>query len=109
MTALLAPGGVIFLSVPFVFQVHGYPNDYFRYTPNGVKVLFPKLDFDSIPGHFCSNDHLSEEVFPIEQLPNYWIDFRTAKHKREKKWGLFLETILLKFFSRFHVMDTFSR
>ena len=109
MTKLLASGGVIFLSVPFVFQVHGYPDDYFRYTPNGVKVLFPELDFDKIKGHFCSNDHLVEEIHPIDELPQYWIDFRTAKNKREKKWCLVFEAVLLKIFGWFGLFRSFTR
>lgn len=43
---LMAPGGVLFLSVPFVFRFHAYPGDYWRFTPEAVKVLFSRLDFD---------------------------------------------------------------
>jgi SAM-dependent methyltransferase len=46
LTRLLAPGGKICISVPFAFQFHPYPSDYWRFTQEGVKVLFPRLDFD---------------------------------------------------------------
>src|SRR5262245_60266393 len=31
MTKLLAPGGTIFISVPWVWRYHGYPDDYYRF------------------------------------------------------------------------------
>jgi SAM-dependent methyltransferase len=46
LTRLLAPGGKLAISVPFVFEFHGYPSDYWRFTAEGVKKLFPDLRFD---------------------------------------------------------------
>ena len=43
MTCLLKPGGRIVLSVPFAWKFHGYPSDYWRFTQEGVKKLFPKI------------------------------------------------------------------
>ena len=43
---LLDPGGTLFLSVPFVFRHHGYPSDFWRFTPEALRFLFPTLDFD---------------------------------------------------------------
>jgi hypothetical protein len=40
---LMSPGGTIFLTVPFIWRIHGYPNDYFRFTPEGVRSLFPAV------------------------------------------------------------------
>lgn len=45
ISQLLAPGGVMYVSVPFSWKFHGYPSDYWRFTPEGVKVLFPELTF----------------------------------------------------------------
>lgn len=42
---LLVPGGLIYVSVPFSWKFHGYPSDYWRFTPEGIKVLFPDLSF----------------------------------------------------------------
>ncbi|GMQ91313.1 MAG: hypothetical protein BMS9Abin11_0621 [Gammaproteobacteria bacterium] len=47
LEALLAPGGKIYISVPFAWKFHGYPSDYWRFTQEGVKKLFPGLDFDN--------------------------------------------------------------
>lgn len=47
LTALMMPKGKICLSVPFSWKIHGYPSDYWRFTPAGVKKLFPELVFES--------------------------------------------------------------
>jgi len=44
----LIEGGSLFLSVPFVWRFHGYPNDYFRFTVEGVKCLFPRIEWKSL-------------------------------------------------------------
>jgi SAM-dependent methyltransferase len=45
LTRLLKPGGKVCISVPFAWRFHGYPSDYWRFTQEGVKRLFPKLSF----------------------------------------------------------------
>jgi SAM-dependent methyltransferase len=55
LTAITAPGGVLFLSVPFVWRFHGYPSDYWRFSPEGVKQLFPQFAFDDAAGMLSSN------------------------------------------------------
>lgn len=45
LSTLLKPGGVIFVSVPFVFRLHEYPVDMWRFTPDAVKFIFPTIDF----------------------------------------------------------------
>lgn len=39
----LITGGSLMLTVPFVWRLHGYPNDYWRFTIAGVKRLFPGI------------------------------------------------------------------
>ena len=45
ITALLRPGGVVYVSAPFAWKCHAYPSDYWRFTPEGVRKLFPALRF----------------------------------------------------------------
>lgn len=40
ITRALEPGGRLVVCVPFAHAYHGHPSDYWRFTPNGVKVLF---------------------------------------------------------------------
>ena len=41
---VLKPGGVAIVQVPFLENVHNWPDDYYRYTPNGLRVLFRELE-----------------------------------------------------------------
>jgi len=45
---LLKPDGTIVLQVPWQWQVHEAPHDYFRYTPYALKYMFKKAGFDNI-------------------------------------------------------------
>jgi len=45
---LMAPGATVFVSVPFMWRIHAYPSDYFRLTPEGVKVLFPRVTWERV-------------------------------------------------------------
>lgn len=68
--SLLTEEGVLLLGVPFVWKIHGYPDDYWRFTPNGVKRLFPGLDFETHAGSaWTSRDgesgKLDDQLFRI--------------------------------------------
>lgn len=45
---LMEPGGTLFVAVPFVWRVHGYPDDYWRFTASGVRELFPNIEWQRI-------------------------------------------------------------
>lgn len=45
---LLAHGGTLFLSVPFVWRYHDYPGDLWRFTHEGVRELFPSIDWKAL-------------------------------------------------------------
>ena len=36
----------MFLSVPWVWRFHGYPSDYWRFSPEALKFLFPGFKID---------------------------------------------------------------
>lgn len=41
-------GATIFVAVPFMWRVHGYPSDYWRFTPAGVRELFGRIDWQRV-------------------------------------------------------------
>ncbi len=43
---VLAPGGHIILTVPFAWELHEEPYDFFRYTKHALKELFERSGFD---------------------------------------------------------------
>ncbi len=44
----MSPGATLFVSVPFIWRVHAYPSDYWRFTIEGVRNLFPRIDFKQL-------------------------------------------------------------
>lgn len=45
---LMAHGATLHLSVPFVWRVHAYPSDYWRFTVEAVRELFPSIDWTAL-------------------------------------------------------------
>lgn len=45
---VLEPGGRLMLSVPFSWRVHNYPSDYWRFTPEGIRLLFPRMEWKEL-------------------------------------------------------------
>ena len=64
LTRLLMPGGHLVLSVPFAWVYHAYPDDFWRFTPQGVMKLFPGLDFDHPEN--CLSTGIEGDVHPLD-------------------------------------------
>lgn len=45
ITSLVKPGGYAYISVPWIHRFHAYPNDYWRFSWEGLRLLFPLLRF----------------------------------------------------------------
>ena len=41
---VLEPGGWVFVQVPFLENVHSEPHDYYRFTENGLRILFEEFE-----------------------------------------------------------------
>jgi hypothetical protein len=80
LTRLLKPGGTICVMVPFAFQFHGFPSDYWRFTHEGVRLLFPKLQFDVERG--VSVTSLTGDFQPLDEHIGC-IYFRSKPHWRK--------------------------
>ena len=76
---LLEKGGTLFVSVPFVWEYHGYPNDYWRLTPNGVKYLFQEFDFPSDRRTISSNINFDMEE--LDDDPNNFLMRQAILHR----------------------------
>ncbi len=65
---VLAAGGTLFVTVPFVWRVHGYPDDYWRFTISGVKALFSQITWEH---EAYSHRDLSPDI-PAIKSPDDW-------------------------------------
>ena len=45
---LLRPGGKVILSAPFMWVLHEEPRDFYRYTPNGLRLILTDAGFEQI-------------------------------------------------------------
>ena len=57
LSRVLAPGGLLIMTSVFEFPIHGYPNDYWRFTPEGFRSLLKPF-----PSSFVGSYGLSEDV-----------------------------------------------
>ena len=61
---LLAPGGTLYVSVPFVWEIHSFPADYWRFTPEAICLLFAGIDFSP---NSCAYHSQDDGIFyPLE-------------------------------------------
>lgn len=42
----LSLGGTLLLAVPFVWRLHAYPDDYWRFCPASLEILFPSIRWE---------------------------------------------------------------
>lgn len=47
-TRVVKPGGPLYMSVPWVWRYHAYPDDYFRFSPRGVEALFEEFSWSEL-------------------------------------------------------------
>jgi SAM-dependent methyltransferase len=85
LTRLLRPGGTLYMSVPWIWRYHQYPDDYFRYSFRGIMALFPELSWSKI--HYSTTKHgeflIVKESCPF--LDNAYV-LTEKKHKAPRKY-----------------------
>ncbi|MEL0082017.1 MAG: class I SAM-dependent methyltransferase [Gammaproteobacteria bacterium] len=68
LSQLLGIGGLIYISVPWVWRYHPYPDDYFRFSWRGVQELFDGFQWrditysTNIPGEFHPIDNAANRI-----------------------------------------------
>ena len=45
---LMAPGASLFVSVPWVWRYHAYDHDYFRFSMDGLRSIFPGIEWEHL-------------------------------------------------------------
>jgi hypothetical protein len=62
VTSLIRPEGYLYMSVPWVWRYHPYPDDYFRFSWRGIMELFPAFTWE----HVVYSTNVPEEFFPLD-------------------------------------------
>ncbi len=78
---VLKPGAPIWFHVPFVFNVHAYPSDYFRYSHHGLRQILEDAGFRDIEvnykpysGFFYTMSHIYRFIYEPRK-PLFWLRF----------------------------------
>ena len=96
---LLDDRGVVFISVPFSWQIHGYPDDYWRFTPAGVRRLFPEIDFDDT--RCCMSTSRVGQFKPIDDFM-FRAELSVSAARRRGEYG-FARSLLVRLVRRLGV------
>jgi 2-polyprenyl-3-methyl-5-hydroxy-6-metoxy-1,4-benzoquinol methylase len=93
ITNLLNKNGVLYVSVPFSWAFHAFPSDYWRFTPEGVRILFPKMVFNIENSNMSTSD-----IGDIRKIDNDLcrIRFSASKFLRQKKYGMAATAAIIK-------------
>ena len=92
LEALLEKGGHLFISAPFSWEYHAFPDDYWRFTPSGIRTLFPGVHF---PGEklFMSTSNVGE-MKPVLDDEYFKIDLAPKAGIQKKRYGVFAGVLI---------------
>ncbi len=86
ITRLLRPSGRLYVSVPWVWRYHPYPDDYFRFSFRGVRSLFEGFDWG--PAYYSTT--AEGEFYPIDEtqpgIDNSLAVMVKTKDDRQRKY-----------------------
>ncbi len=105
MTLLLKQKGRICVSAPFSWKIHGYPNDYWRFTPEGIRRLFPKVQFN--PEQSLAATSKEKEFQKLDDEFGR-ISFSSSKHWKDGHILRGISAKFLKILSRFGILSWLS-
>ena len=100
LSKLLVKNGIILISVPFSWRIHGYPFDYWRFTPDGIKALFPDLEFNPSANVMFTNK--IGEFKPIDDSM-FRADINIIRGFKSKRYGI-LSAILIYLFKKIRIL-----
>jgi len=74
ITALLRSGAALYISVPWIWRYHPYPDDYYRFSWRGIIELFP--------------DFAWKHVYYASTIPNEFFAVTEAATNADNKLGM---------------------
>jgi len=86
---VLKPGGVLFLTVPFLWNLHEVPNDEYRYTPFSLKRHLRNSGFTEIKIEATGGWHAS-----MAQMIGLWVRRSPMKGNRRKILSAVLKPLI---------------
>lgn len=81
---ILAPGGVLLLSVPFAWRIHRIPVDMWRFTPQSLDYLFPNVEF--IDEKCALSLRRGDKTYRLNEFPEFRLGDDLDKYPPYIKW-----------------------
>lgn len=78
ISSFLVEGGILFLSVPFVWNIHAYPDDYWRFTPASIPVLFKQFELREEKSFYSTKNRGERLPFTHNLKQSQRLDFRSS-------------------------------
>jgi len=102
ITRLLNRNGVVYVSVPFSWKFHEYPSDYWRFTPEGIKVLFPELVFTVENGTMSTS-----QTGDLRRIDNNLcrIRFSVSDSLHKQRYGMATTVAIIKLMRRLGIFS----
>ena len=102
LEALLEKGGHLFISAPFSWEYHAFPDDYWRFTPSGIRALFQDIEFleDKL---WISTSNVGE-INPVTDNEFFKIDLAPKVGIQKKRYS-FLAGVLIKILKGLSILD----
>ncbi|MCX6318197.1 MAG: class I SAM-dependent methyltransferase [Bacteroidetes bacterium] len=88
MKRVLKPGGLLFFTVPFLWNLHEVPHDEYRYTPFALERIFKECGMVDIE----INAHGGWDM-AMAQMIGMWVT-ATQFGKKRKRWGKLLNPVM---------------
>ncbi len=82
--SLMNRGAMMIISVPFVWEVHAFPADYWRFTPGAIEFLFPHVDFDLRLSRLHTDTGRTANLAEVGGDFNAWIKMHSASSRPGK-------------------------
>ncbi len=96
MHRVLKPGGLLFISFPFLYPLHAAPHDYFRYTVHGFAAMCRRHGFEIVEEHEQSGFWYVTSYFTELYLGMF--NRSVLRHLRLVSIALFLLNMLFRLF-----------
>jgi SAM-dependent methyltransferase len=88
MKRVLKPGGIIFFTVPFLWNLHEVPYDEYRYTPFSLRRIFKECNLENVELFAHGGWNMS-----MAQMIGMWI-VATKKGSARKRWAKLLNPVV---------------
>lgn len=88
MKRVLKPGGLLFFTVPFLWNLHEVPHDEYRYTPFALKRIFKECGMEEIELFAHGGWNMS-----MAQMIGMWVT-ATKRGARRRRWAKLLNPVI---------------